>query len=68
MLTCKDCRDTGWVCEAHPTKPWTGTHGCGCGAAVMPCPRCTPDSAWDTAPVHSGILRSAMRVAGKKAN
>jgi hypothetical protein len=40
MFRCSDCKDTGWVCEAHPAKPYTGTRCCGCGAVEMPCPRC----------------------------
>jgi hypothetical protein len=40
MFRCRDCKDTGWVCEAHPAKPYTGTRCCGCGAVEMPCPRC----------------------------
>lgn len=40
MFKCRDCRDTGWVCEAHPGKPYTGTRCCGCGAVEMPCPHC----------------------------
>lgn len=68
MLTCKDCRDTGWVCETHQTKPFRGPHGCGGAAAGMPCPRCSPELAWDKAPDHSRILRSVTRVASKKVN
>lgn len=68
MLNCKDCRDTGWVCEAHPTRPWTGTHGCGCGAAGMPCPRCSPQLAWDKPPDVSKVFRSVTHVSGKKVN
>lgn len=41
MFRCRDCKDTGWVCEAHPAKPYTGTRCCGCGAVEMPCPRCS---------------------------
>jgi hypothetical protein len=31
-LTGNVCKDTGWVCENSPAKPWDGA--CGCGAAA----------------------------------
>jgi hypothetical protein len=34
------CEDTGWVCEAHIAKPWSGPRTCGCGAAGAPFGRC----------------------------
>ncbi len=41
--TCKNCDDTGWVCENHADKPWEGESGrndaCSCGAG-MPCNEC----------------------------
>jgi hypothetical protein len=40
MTTCAHCDDCGWVCEEHPGRPWEGQHGCGCGAAGMPCLIC----------------------------
>src|SRR5258708_35371476 len=33
-MKCSRCEETGWVCEAHPDKPWEGEHACG--------PRCNP--------------------------
>lgn len=39
-MKCAVCDDTGWVCEAHPDKPWSGEHACGCGGAGALCPRC----------------------------
>lgn len=68
MRRCKICQDTGWVCEAHPEKPWTGTRSCGCGAPGMPCPRCSPEVAWDKPPDYSRIFRSVTHVSGKKVN
>src|ERR1700676_2765346 len=32
-MKCSRCEDTGWVCEAHPDRPWEGEHACTCGAA-----------------------------------
>jgi hypothetical protein len=37
---CSHCDDTGWVCEAHPDRPWEGARACGCGGAGDPCPDC----------------------------
>lgn len=40
---CKTCDDTGWVCEAHPDRPWAGVSNrkdaCAHGPGV-PCPDC----------------------------
>ena len=43
MPDCAKCQDVGWVCEAHPDRPWSKTieGGCQCGAR-MPCPDCNP--------------------------
>lgn len=35
MYECNVCKGDGWVCERHPTKPWSDV-GCKCGAGV-PC-------------------------------
>ncbi|WP_257164713.1 hypothetical protein [Bradyrhizobium sp. SRS-191] len=40
MTTCLRCDDTGFVCEAHTSLPWSGPRGCRCGAAGDPCPIC----------------------------
>ncbi len=37
---CSRCDSTGWVCEAHPERPWDGKGACGCGAPGDPCPEC----------------------------
>jgi hypothetical protein len=37
---CPQCEGTGWVCENHIDQPWDGIHGCTCGGAGAPCPRC----------------------------
>jgi len=34
------CDSTGWVCEDHRDRPWTGLFACGCGAAGAPCKVC----------------------------
>ncbi|EUB98107.1 hypothetical protein PMI07_006421 [Rhizobium sp. CF080] len=65
MIKCKDRRNTGGVCEAHPTRPWTGTRGCGCGTAGMRSPRYSPELAWDTPPDVSR-LRSVTYIAGNR--
>lgn len=38
---CPTCKGVGWVCEAHPSKPWADTipDGCTCSAG-MPCRAC----------------------------
>jgi hypothetical protein len=43
--TCRECLDTGHVCEDHPSFPWEGIHGSSAfhaehGGAGMPCPVC----------------------------
>ena len=43
---CALCADTGWVCEVHPDKPWSGAadeQACHCGAHGIPCELCNPD-------------------------
>jgi hypothetical protein len=37
---CFRCDDCGWVCEAHPERPWQGPLACECGAPGAPCPDC----------------------------
>jgi len=66
MLRCNACRDTGWVCEIHPNRPWTGTHGCGCGATGTPCPDCNETST--RFPDVTKVYRSVIDVTGKKVN
>lgn len=40
-VPCSNCDDTGWVCEAHPDKPWDGSpRKCGCGQPGAPCRKC----------------------------
>lgn len=44
-LACARCKDEGWVCEAHPDKPWRESiGGCECAPGV-PCPDCNHDAA-----------------------
>ena len=42
-MACKNCDETGWVCEEHTDKPWGGmsvrADACNCGGAGQPC-RC----------------------------
>ena len=70
MPHCMGCKDTGWVCEAHPNKPWSGPSACLCGSSGMPCPRCSADADWnadpDFPPDVRGVFRSVTRVGGKK--
>jgi hypothetical protein len=40
QMRCLLCEDCGWVCEAHPDRPWEGEHACRCGGAGAPCPHC----------------------------
>jgi hypothetical protein len=39
-MKCWLCEDCGWVCEAHPDKPWEGEEACTCGDIGAPCPEC----------------------------
>jgi hypothetical protein len=39
-MKCALCEDCGWVCEAHPDRPWEGKDACTCGGAGAPCPSC----------------------------
>lgn len=53
---CRRCNE-GWVCEAHPNKPWP--HGLSwpswlrCGGAGMPCPETEQED--KAAPEGQGI-------------
>jgi len=38
--SCDTCDGTGWVCEDHRDRPWTGLFACGCGGAGAPCTVC----------------------------
>jgi hypothetical protein len=41
VMMCETCRDTRWVCEAHPDLPWNDhPTACRCGEPGMPCPDC----------------------------
>ncbi|CAL77436.1 conserved hypothetical protein [Bradyrhizobium sp. ORS 278] len=41
MRICLLCGNVGFVCEAHPDRPWIdGPAGCRCGAPGDPCPLC----------------------------
>src|SRR5437667_959480 len=44
-MKCLVCEDTGCGCEVHPDQPWQGPHGCICGGAGAPCPRCNAATA-----------------------
>lgn len=51
MSFCLRCDNTGWVCEAHPERPWKDSPGgCHCGAPGNPCPVCNRADDADTAP------------------
>lgn len=46
IVECVTCANTGWVCEDHNNKPWSGGmpddfERC-CGGAGAPCPVCNP--------------------------
>jgi hypothetical protein len=72
MIGCRRCRETGWVCEAHPHKAWSGPSACRCGAARMPCPQCCVDADWNAIPSRvpdvSAVIKSVTHAAGKKVN
>ena len=46
---CSICFGIGWVCENHPSRAWSETLGCMCGAG-MPC-RCNDVEQPDTSEV-----------------
>ena len=58
MLVCTQCRNTRWVCEEHPGRPWGDAEGaCDCCAAwnalsEMQCHR-WPGAARNAARLHS---------------
>jgi hypothetical protein len=35
QMRCLLCEDCGWVCEAHPDRPWEGEHACRCGGRTV---------------------------------
>lgn len=56
-MECETCDDTGFVCEAHPNRPFNGPKACGCGAAGMPCILCDSDG---EKPDVSRVLKSVL--------
>jgi hypothetical protein len=48
-VKCAVCEDCGWVCEAHPDRPFDGERACTCGGAGTPCSSCNASIA-DTGP------------------
>ncbi|TKT42540.1 hypothetical protein FDR95_28960 [Rhizobiaceae bacterium LC148] len=64
-MRCERCKDIGWVCEAHPNKPWAGPKACHCGAAGMPCPSCNPVNDEEQEPDFVGVMKSVVVVHGK---
>ena len=63
-MGCETCDNTGWVCEAHPDRPWNGPNACGCGGAGMACIISNGDG---EKPDMSRVMKSALVVSGKKA-
>ena len=53
---CANCFDVGWVCENHPSRPWSKTApaGCDCGAG-MPCPLCNAADAENPPRLPAGM-------------
>jgi hypothetical protein len=63
---CSQCGDTGWVCEVHPDKPWSGVPSelaCYCGAQGAPCELCNPDAPPD---ILSGVFHIAQMPGDQK--
>jgi len=54
-MKCTICKDTAWVCENHPHRPWEGRFACGCGAAGAPCPECNGTNDRDGPRLPSGF-------------
>jgi hypothetical protein len=52
---CRMCGNTGWVCEAHTDRPWSGEQACGCGEPGMPCKVCNPCGGIDDPPGTSRL-------------
>jgi hypothetical protein len=48
-MPCMTCDDTGWVCDAHPRRPWVGfserEDACECGASGALCD-CIDEVIW----------------------
>lgn len=57
-IACRRCRDLGWVCENHDTRPWSDDllDGCTCGAGA-PCPDCNTSHGPHDPPHVAGIMR-----------
>ena len=66
MPHCMGCKDTGWVCEAHPNKPWSGPSACLCGAPGMPCHTCCPDVSEEKPPDVSRVFTGIARAGEKR--
>jgi hypothetical protein len=60
----KFCKDSGWVCEDHPGRPWDGPHACPCGAAGVPCPWCNVPAPGETRRLPDGFKTEPARTAG----
>lgn len=52
---CPRCGSTGWVCEIHMKRPWTGPGACGCGAPGAPCGRCNDPGDGETPRMLNGF-------------
>lgn len=65
-VKCQRCQDGGWVCEAHPDRPWSNIlpNGCECNAG-MPCPDCNSSNGEDDPPRVGEALRSVDVGAGR---
>ena len=64
---CERCDRTGWVCEAHPFKPWSDSgspKACGCGAAGDPCLDRNPSNEF-VAPDTSEVIVEVYEAAGR---
>jgi hypothetical protein len=54
-MKCALCKDSGWVCENHPHRPWDGRFACGFGGVGAPCPECSGTNDGNTPRMRSGF-------------
>lgn len=53
-MNCSHCHNTGWVCESHFGRPWSGPSACGCGDAGVPC-SCNPNAEYEFDVVYAEV-------------
>lgn len=70
ISACPICKGSGWVCENHRDRSWPDECDCGAGAPCV----CNTHADFiagempDNPPDVTGIMKSVIRVRGKKVN